>query len=633
MEFPQHSQQLLSALRSQRQRGFLCDCTVLVGTSHFLAHRAVLASCSPFFHMFYSDSPGVIGGNGASSSVTLDSDIVTAAAFGLLLDFVYEGVLQLGESPPVEDILAAASFLHMNEVVRVCKRRLQRRGPLAEADSTRSDESAGARRVIETGREGGGDSRAEPLAAIAKEHLNPAAMAAPFSSVSTMAERSQLESVKSERRTGGGSSEARVQTPLSPDLADTTQPGMEAPPLPPGGELVQTLITGRSASGGHARLTEGHGEGSALCSPCSTTEAYSSHSSNQQPSSSSSSLVPVSHASGRPVVAFSQSGPSLSPGPQQDVSRLPRDNLRKPSEADHRGASGGGQQMVMLIQAPALTSHNPTHSSPQRSLPQIQIQNAMSLQRQSFDFRSASQNQTLKGPEVNIGASLSARNERSHPPMGRVRTEDNDGENVKVKVEAIVISDEELEDEHRERREREPVMEVDDDYEEEEELHSPHFLSSHQQSLLQMTSHSNDYSFPLSPSSSSSGAGPSSQDTSSFTLIPQSTAQQHSDPPAYFHDFQDSMGNFVEDVPTCGVCGKTFSCTYTLRRHAIVHTRERPYECRYCYRSYTQSGDLYRHIRKAHDHTLPAKRSKSDMEASLPPQPPPPPPPPPAPLS
>ncbi|XP_049899167.1 zinc finger and BTB domain-containing protein 3 [Epinephelus moara] len=623
MEFPQHSQQLLAALRSQRQRGFLCDCTVLVGSSRFLAHRAVLASCSPFFHMFFSDSPGVIGGNGASNSVTLDSDIVTAAAFGLLLEFVYEGVLQQGESPPVEDILAAASFLHMNEVVRVCKRRLQRRGPLAEADSTRSEESAGARRAVETGRGVGGDGGEEPVVAMAGDHLNPVAMAAPLSS-----ERSQLEPVKCERRTGGGSSEARVQTPLSPDLADTTQPGMDAPPLPPCGELVQDVITGRSApaSGGHARLGTGApGEGSALCSPCSTTETYS-HSSNQQPSSSSSSLVPVSQASGRSVVAYSQSGPS----PQQDAPRLPHnDSVRKPSEADHRGTSGRGQQMVMLIQPSALTLHNPTHSPPLRALPQIRIQSAVSLQRQSLDFHSAPQNQTPKAPEGNVGASPTARSERSHPPVGRARTDNDDGENVKVKVEAIVISDEELEEEREESREREQVMEVEDEFEEEEELHSPQFLSSHQQGLLQMTSHSNDYSFPLSPSSSSSGAGPSSQDTSSFAHIPPSAAQQHSDPPAYFQDFQDSMGNFVEDVPTCGVCGKTFSCTYTLRRHAIVHTRERPYECRYCYRSYTQSGDLYRHIRKAHDHTLPAKRSKADGDPSLPPQPPPPPPPPP----
>ncbi|XP_035017150.1 zinc finger and BTB domain-containing protein 3 isoform X2 [Hippoglossus stenolepis] len=615
MEFPQHSQQLLTALRSQRQRGFLCDCTVLVGSSCFMAHRAVLASCSPFFHMFYSDSLGSNGENKSTSSVTLDADIVTAAAFGLLLDFVYEGVLPLEESPPVEDILAAASFLHMNEMVRVCKRRLQRRGPLAEADSTRSEESAGVRKAIEMGRDSDGGG-AQPVVAMAGDRLNSVAMAVRLSPVAV---RRQLESVKSERRTSGGSLEARIHTLLSPDLADTTQPGMDAPPLPPGREFVQGLITGQSvpaASGGHTRMgVGGQGEGSALSSPCSTTEMYS----NQQPSSSSSSsLIPVSVAGGRSGVALSES--SLSPSLHQDVPRLPRDNdVRKRLETDHRGTSDGGQQMVMLIHASAPISHsqsNPTQSPIQRAPPQIRIQNTLSLQSQSSDFHIHCQTQNLGGPEGDTGASPTTRN------VGRVRTDSSNDKNVIVKVEAIVISDEELEEENRER---EPVMELDNDFEDdiqEEELNSPQFLHSHPQALLQMTSHSNDYSFPLSPSSSSSGAGPSSQETSSFaaSLITPSTAQQHLETPTYY---QDSMGNFMEDVPTCGVCGKTFSCTYTLRRHAIVHTRERPYECRYCYRSYTQSGDLYRHIRKAHDQTLPAKRSKADMEPSLPPQPPP----------
>ncbi|KAM8907866.1 zinc finger and BTB domain-containing protein 3 isoform 2-T2 [Spinachia spinachia] len=604
MEFPQHSQRLLSALRSQRQQGFLCDCTVMLGPSRFLAHKAVLASCSPFFHMFFSDSPGLLGGNANRSSVTLDSDIVTSAAFSLLLDFVYEGVLRLDESPPVEDVLAAASFLHMNEVVRVCKRRLQRRGPLAEADSTRSEESAGARRAPESQGGGAGDSAAGPPAAIVADPINPVAVAAPFPSVFTMMGKRLLESAKPERRTGGRSSDAPVQTPLSPDLADTTQPGMDAHAVPTGGELTHNVITGRSgpAARGHASLGTGdQGEVSAFCSPCSTTETFS-HCSNQQPSSSSSSIVPVSQAGGRSVVAYSLS--SRSPSPQQDPPQLPRDDVvRDPSEAGQGG-----------------TSQNPTHSPPQRPLHQIRIQKAVSLQYQSLDFSSPPQTQTLKGPEGNMGALPTTRNERTHPPMESVGTDYNDGNHLKVKVEAIVISDEELE----EKKEKiESGMELDDEFEEEEELHNLQFLSSNSQGILRMTSHSNDYSFPFSPSSSSSGAGPSSQDTSSFALIPPSVAQPQSDPPSYFQEYQDSMGNFVEDLPTCGVCGKTFSCSYTLRRHAIVHTRERPYECRYCYRSYTQSGDLYRHIRKNHDHTLPAKRSKVDVEPSLPPQPPP----------
>ncbi|XP_078145378.1 uncharacterized protein LOC139933095 [Centroberyx gerrardi] len=346
MEFPQHSQQLLSALRSQRQRGFLCDCTVQVGSSRFLAHRAVLASCSPFFHMFYSDSPGGAGGNGSSSSVTLDSDIVTATAFGLLLDFVYEGVLQLEAPLPVEDILAAASFLHMNEVVRVCKRRLQRRGPLAEADSTRSEESAGARNVTEMGRARGGD--VVPVVAVAADRLNAVSTAAALSSVSIVAVRSQSDSVKSERRVGPGSSQARA------------------------------LFVMISCYGGAAR--------------------------SYPPSFSHSPAVTSSPppVSCRSVVALARSDSGLPPSPHQDIPQLPRDSIRIPSDSVHRHTLGAGQQMLMLIHAQSLPSRleaNPTHSPPQRTHPQIQVHNPISLQHRSPDLHPTPQAQTLTRPK------------------------------------------------------------------------------------------------------------------------------------------------------------------------------------------------------------------------------------------
>ncbi|CAL8268737.1 unnamed protein product [Boreogadus saida] len=604
MEFPQHSLQLLSALRLQRQRGFLCDCTVSVGASRFPAHRAVLAACSPFFYMFYSDSPGA--GGGAVGSVTLDSDIVTAEAFSLLLDFVYEGLLRL-ESPsmPVEDVLAAASFLHMNEVVRVCKRRLQRRGPLAEADSTRSEESFTARAVPETGGRGGGAPREPPPP--------------PPPPITT--EQSRLECVKIESRAAPGPEHA----PFSPDLADTTQPGMDTPPVPPAAGLPQGPAPALPTPGFGALALPGLG-GQRLYSPCSTTEAYS----NQQPSSSSSSTSSSSSSLG--VASQSGFGGVVLPSPSQG-----RDDPCQPWHTEEGKRTAPQPPRAQAPAAPPSPQPHAEHKAPplgplgpgplqdpprSEQGPRLAPLTNSALELEGMVMGPVG-NPTMVGMAmgpvgnpamVGMETGPSSRKEaggHSDAQMGgaRAAAEQQVGEGVTVKVEAIVISDEDLEEGETDDEDGGAgglAMEVlNGEYDpdgQQDEGGGARYLSSHLPLMGQRAGE--HFSFPLSPSS----AGPRS-------LFPPNGLG--SDHPAYFQDFQDfqdTAGGFPDDVPTCGVCGKTFSCAYTLRRHAIVHTRERPYECRYCYRSYTQSGDLYRHIRKAHDRSLPAKRSRGELE-------------------
>uniref|UniRef100_A0A8C5F1W0 BTB domain-containing protein n=1 Tax=Gopherus evgoodei TaxID=1825980 RepID=A0A8C5F1W0_9SAUR len=108
MDFPQHSKQVLDQLNQQRQLGLLCDCTFVVDGIDFKAHKAVLAACSEYFRMLFVDQKDVV-----------HLDISNAAGLGQVLEFMYTAKLSLSPEN-VEDVLAVAGFLQMQEIVNAC---------------------------------------------------------------------------------------------------------------------------------------------------------------------------------------------------------------------------------------------------------------------------------------------------------------------------------------------------------------------------------------------------------------------------------------------------------------------------------------------------------------------------------
>ncbi|XP_073937366.1 zinc finger and BTB domain-containing protein 17 isoform X3 [Castor canadensis] len=108
MDFPHHSQHVLEQLNQQRQLGLLCDCTFVVDGVDFKAHKAVLAACSEYFKMLFVDQKDVV-----------HLDISNAAGLGQVLEFMYTAKLSLSPEN-VDDVLAVASFLQMQDIMTAC---------------------------------------------------------------------------------------------------------------------------------------------------------------------------------------------------------------------------------------------------------------------------------------------------------------------------------------------------------------------------------------------------------------------------------------------------------------------------------------------------------------------------------
>ncbi|XP_078266296.1 myoneurin-like isoform X2 [Rhinoraja longicauda] len=118
MQQVHHCKQLLDQLQRQRMDGFLCDCTVVIGQLQFKAHHNVLAAFSNYFR-------AVCGHSLDTDVVFLDHNRVSSEGFQKLLDFVYTGHIHIdGCNAPA--IQAAAVYLQMEEVLRICEAKMER---------------------------------------------------------------------------------------------------------------------------------------------------------------------------------------------------------------------------------------------------------------------------------------------------------------------------------------------------------------------------------------------------------------------------------------------------------------------------------------------------------------------------
>ncbi|XP_078498980.1 zinc finger and BTB domain-containing protein 40 [Lissotriton helveticus] len=113
MELPYYSKQLLLQLHTLCKEQHFCDCTIFIGTIHFRAHKLMLAAASLLFKSLLDDT----------DTISIDSSVVTAEEFTLLLEIVYTGRLPPGKHN-LTKVISVADALQMFDVAVSCKKLL-----------------------------------------------------------------------------------------------------------------------------------------------------------------------------------------------------------------------------------------------------------------------------------------------------------------------------------------------------------------------------------------------------------------------------------------------------------------------------------------------------------------------------
>nr|XP_055028661.1 zinc finger and BTB domain-containing protein 2a [Misgurnus anguillicaudatus] len=103
MDLAHHGLVLLKRLNAQREFGFLCDCTVVIGDVLFKAHKAVLAAFSNYFRMLFIHQD--------SDCVRLKPSDIQPEIFSYLLNLMYTGKFTTEPIDPVY-LEQGVKFLH-----------------------------------------------------------------------------------------------------------------------------------------------------------------------------------------------------------------------------------------------------------------------------------------------------------------------------------------------------------------------------------------------------------------------------------------------------------------------------------------------------------------------------------------
>uniref|UniRef100_A0A8C5J3Q5 Kelch like family member 28 n=1 Tax=Junco hyemalis TaxID=40217 RepID=A0A8C5J3Q5_JUNHY len=115
---PLHSEQLLQGLNLLRQHQELCDVVLRAGEAKIHAHKAVLASISPYFKAMFT------GNLSEKENAEVEFQCVDEAALQAIVEYAYTGTVFISQDT-VESLLPAANLLQvccaaMEQPVSVC---------------------------------------------------------------------------------------------------------------------------------------------------------------------------------------------------------------------------------------------------------------------------------------------------------------------------------------------------------------------------------------------------------------------------------------------------------------------------------------------------------------------------------